>query len=98
MAYDWAQYKRNQRGHGKGDHSNCDPRRCDFRREIDYQNDAHLFALALFEELANRHLDPLTWFGDGFDQAKALAEAQFPEWLPQEPDFVHRAQARAEFS
>lgn len=95
-AYDWAQYKRNERGHNNGNHINCDPRRCDARSQIESANQAHLDAVAVFDELARHHLDAREYFGDDYDSMRELADMEFPDFLQQDVDFVHRLRAKAD--
>jgi hypothetical protein len=88
---------RRMRGHRNGDHSTCDYRRCDIRRELEDANENKLDALALFEELANYGIDPLTYLGDRFDEVKAQAERELPDYIePHEPDWVNRRRAISE--
>ena len=61
---------------------------------MEYQNEAHLLAVAAFEALAERGIDAEEWFGDGYGEARELAGAESPDYLPQEPDSLTRLQAR----
>ena len=57
-------------------------------------NDQRLLAVAIFELLDERGIDPRSYWGDGLDEAQALAGAELPDWLPDSPDAVTRLQAR----
>ena len=39
-------------------------------------------------------LDAREFFGNGYDDAVKKSRRQFPDWLPQTPDEIHRLQAR----
>lgn len=95
--YDWAAYKRHERAHHKGQHEGCSYVKCADRRMIEDANEYHLMVLALFDELAVRHIEPSVYFGDKLDQAQALADADFPEWCDTEPDAIHRLFVRCNF-
>lgn len=98
MTYDWAEYKRKERAHHKNNHERCSYRYCRDRQAIEDANNCHLFAIALMDELERLHLDPVEFFGDGWTETKALIEAEFPEWLEQEPDEVTRILARSQIA
>ena len=96
---DWAGQKRRQRGHAKGDHSNCDYNRCPIRREREDWNEERLDAIALFREINAKGADALKFFGDDFDAYRERAERELTDdldWLSAEPDIVNRLRARAE--
>jgi hypothetical protein len=95
-SYDWAEYKRVERGHAKGNHERCNYRHCLERRQIEDLNEAHLDAKAMFAELAMHHIDPRSYFGDDYDAARDLADMEFPDWLPQDLDFINRFRAKAD--
>ena len=82
------------RRHIAGDHSQCLAMNCRPRRELECQGNVRMFAVAAFEELAERGIDARAWFGDGYAEARELADADLPDFLPDEPDSVHRLQAR----
>lgn len=98
MTYDWAEYKRKERAHHKNNHEKCDYRHCQDRADIEDANICHLYAIAVIEELQKLDLDPEEFFGDGWTETKALAEAEFPDWLDQEPDIALRIQAHGEIA
>ena len=58
------------RRHEKGDHSQCLYQSCQPRRDMEYQNEAHLLAVAALEALAERGIDAEEWFGDGYGEAR----------------------------
>jgi len=86
------------RGHRNGDHSDCDPGSgfCRQARDLEYRNEEHLLALALFEALADRGIDAQEFFGDGYGEARELADAVLPDYayLPREPDSLIRLRAK----
>ena len=85
------------RRHEEKDHSECSPNgNCREARELDYLNEEHLLALAAFEELAERGIDARAWWGDGYIRARELANAELPDYdyLPREPDSIHRLQVK----
>ena len=59
------------RRHAADDHSQCLVANCKQRRELEFLNESHLLALAVFEELAGRGMDAETWFGSGYGEARA---------------------------
>lgn len=96
MTYDWARYKRQERAHHKGIHEGCDYAKCPDRKEIEDACELHLYILALFAELELQHIDARVFSGERYDAMRALADMQFPEWCPDEPDFIHKLWARAD--
>ena len=84
------------RRHQDGDHSLCIYERCAQAKSLYHLNEEHLFTVALFAELDNRGVDAAGFFGDEYDRARDLADTELPdyEYLPCEPDSVHRIQAR----
>jgi len=94
---DWAGIKRRQRGHAAGDHELCDYRRCRDRQRIELDNDAKLFAIAVFDELNKRGIDPYKYFGENdLKTQRKIAAIESPDWLDQEPDRLHLLQAKVE--
>jgi hypothetical protein len=81
------------RRHAADDHSQCLSKSCKPRRDLEYDNDARLLAVALFEALADRGIDAKAFFGDGYSEARELAGAEMPDYMPREPDSIHRIQA-----
>ena len=94
---DSAQRVSRYRRHQAGDHSLCLYANCRPRQQLEYDNDAHLLAVAVFDELEQTGVDAREFFGDGYDDARRLADAEFPDYdyLPNEPDCVVRIQARS---
>ena len=92
---DYAGQKRRQRGHAAGDHSMCNYQKCLDRQQLELQNDFHLYAIAVFDECKRQGVYPKTFLGDRLAEYRAMAAKEFPDYdyLPTEPDFVHRIQA-----
>ena len=84
------------RRHEDGDHSLCAETRCKQAEVLYHLNNERLLARAVFGELDNCGVDAATWFGDDYDKARDLADTELPdyEYLPCEPDSVHRIQAK----
>jgi len=82
------------RRHEKGDHSLCLYQNCKPRRDLEYRNEEHLLAVALFEVLAERGINAEVFFGDGYGEARELADAELPDYLPREPDSLIRLRAK----
>ena len=85
------------RRHQDGDHGECNHNgRCRQAKELWQLNEDHLFAVAVFAELGRRGIDAARFFGDGYGRARELADADLPDYdyLPREPDSVHRIQAQ----
>jgi len=85
------------RRHSDGDHSLCLYKTCKYRRELEYDNEAHLLGVAVFDELEKAGKDAREFCGDGYFDMRELADAEFPpyEYLPTVPDIVQRIQARS---
>lgn len=88
------------RGHRGGDHSGCLYKTCKTRRNLEYANEAHLLAVTAFELLAERGMDARKWWGNGYAEARELADAELPdfEYLPRVPDSLLRLKARVAIS
>jgi hypothetical protein len=94
--YNWAAYKRAERGHNAGDHSICHPRRCNYAERLSVANEERLQAIALLAELEAQHMDAEICLGDDYARTVDLAAADvlpFP-YLQADPDRVHQLQAR----
>lgn len=90
--YNWAEYKRAERGHAAGNHFYCGEKRdCTVAARLYQLNYGRLLFRAIFERLS----DPAAFFGDQLGQAERLASAELPDYpyLDTEPDFLHRMQA-----
>ena len=81
------------RRHVVGDHSQCLYANCKPYRDLEYQNDQRLLSVAVFEELDKRGIDAKQWWGNGYAEARESADADLPDFLPREPDSIHRIQA-----
>jgi len=84
------------RRHEDGDHSECLPGNCKQATQLEYHNEEHLLAVALFDALADRGIDAQAFFGDGYGEARELADAELPDYsyLPREPDSLIRLRAK----
>ena len=85
------------RRHTVGDHSQRDPyANCKAATKLWDLNESHLFAAAIFEELRKRRVSAKKWFGDGYADARELADAEIPDYdyLPREIDSLTRLRAK----
>jgi hypothetical protein len=91
--YDWAEYKRVERGHSAGDHSRCSPARCSNASHLYAINEERLYALALLELLKRKARRLL---GEDYAATVAASKAELPDYLylDESPDSVHRLYAK----
>jgi hypothetical protein len=97
MGYDWAEYKRVERGHAKGEHSRCDPAgKCKVAQQLWSDNEGRLEAIAMLAVIAELGIDPAA-LGDFYDELVASAALDIPDfdYLEDEPNEVHRLMARS---
>jgi hypothetical protein len=94
--YNWAAYKRAERGHNSGDHSICHPNRCNDAERLCIANEERLQAIALLAELKARRLNAARCLAADYESIVALAAADYPPYpyIQPEPDFVHRLKAQ----
>jgi hypothetical protein len=86
--------------HANGDHSECLYKTCRERQEIELQAEEKFIAVAIFEELERRGIDPErfwpTIYGISVADAAAMANAVLPDYdyVITEVNFIHRGIAR----
>jgi hypothetical protein len=91
--YDWAEYKRVERGHSAGDHARCSPGRCSDAKRLYATNEDRLFAVALLELLGRRARRVLA---ADYADTVAASRAELPDYryLDKSPDAVHHLAAK----
>jgi hypothetical protein len=93
--YDWASYKRAERGHNGGNHSRCHPARCNDADQLCTANEERLEAIALLAVIKSRGLNAAECLGSDYASIVALSKAEYPDffYIQPEPDRVHELQA-----
>ena len=87
--YNWAGYKRRERGHRAGNHAECEYDRCEVAQEVYTTQERRCDAKALLAELDNQGLDARKLLGKAYKRIAADAKA-----CDTELDFVHTISAR----
>src|ERR1035438_7967941 len=89
--YNWAGYKRRERGHRAGNHTECDYDRCEVAQEVWTTQERRCDAKALIAELASRKINARKLLARAFKHIAADAKA-----CATDIDFVHQLHARCQ--
>ena|ERR1700742_2478701 len=84
------------RRHSEGDHSQCEYRSCHERTMLENELDLAIRYRCTFDLLAERGIDPARYYGDQLPAIQEQASREFPDYLDQKPDAVHRLQAKCD--
>jgi hypothetical protein len=69
------------RYHKDGWHENCSYQRCQARRDLEYQAEETLFVKEVFKVLKKMGIKPKDFWGNGLNDARAIAGRQLPDWV-----------------